>query len=507
MLKRGPAAHPLRFRGHLAIAGAAVTITWLWRGDRVFATGAGFLAAILLFTSCAMLVRAAAKNGGWVNGYTLVLATFVITYPVSALVHLTGTDYVPSGFYDFGALDQNIQGYRVYLSLALVLLAQVGLWYGLAPSRPHPESRRSGALRVHPRLLVVAGACFTLIGIMCTFLFFRGQGGSIADMTTVDRGRDIAVGTARYAFMSAWLSWGVTFLLSAFLASCAIDKRPKLTIAALLAGSGCILFNMLWTGGRAENLLAIAPLIFMVRRCARPIFRPFAFTMALLIVALIAFETLARMSGFVGAGLDYLDAAGVSRGEFVSNQVAAILDWQMGRYATIGLILDMSRHFGFAMGSTLLQGIAITVNAPATLLHLGLKIPEPQAITSVAGEYLFSDPDINGVVPGTVAELYFNFGVVGVLGGFYIIGRIARMCIRILAVAGDLGTILLGFYSLLLICIWTIPMTATLTLYFLVTRGLPILALYAIERALCVRAKQDPKDARTLSQTRCPATP
>ena len=144
----------------------------------------------------------------------------------------------------------------------------------------------------------------------------------------------------------------------------------------------------------------------------------------------------------------------------------------------------MTKHFGYAFRSTLFQGIAMTLNVPATLLHLDVKIPEPQAITSIAGEYIFSDPTINGVVPGTVAELYFNFGVLGVLGGLFVIGRTARFCIRVMHWPATLSTLLLGFYSLLLICIWTIPMTATLTLYFLVTRGFPILVLFAVERAL-----------------------
>ena len=68
-----------------------VAFTLLLRGERVDAPGAGFLAAVLLVTSAAMLLRAAVKTGSFLNGYTLVLGTFLLTYPLSAFVHLTGT--------------------------------------------------------------------------------------------------------------------------------------------------------------------------------------------------------------------------------------------------------------------------------------------------------------------------------------------------------------------------------------------------------------------------------
>jgi len=157
----------------------------------------------------------------------------------------------------------------------------------------------------------------------------------------------------------------------------------------------------------------------------------------------------------------------MSTSQFVANQLAAVFDWQMGRYPTISLAFDMVGRYGHALGSTLLAGLAMTINAPATFLHLPLKVPEPQAMTALVGQFIYEDPSINGVVPGTLAELYFNFGVLGVFGGFFVIGRIARYCIAATHSAIDIGTILLGFYILTLLCIWTIPMTATLGVYLL----------------------------------------
>lgn len=100
------------------------------------------------------------------------------------------------------------------------------------------------------------------------------------------------------------------------------------------------------------------------------------------------------------------------------------------------------------------------------------------------GQYLYDDSTRTGVVPGTLAELYFNFGVFGVIAGFFVVGRVARYCISLTHSAEDAGTMLLAFYVMALLCISTIPMNATVILYFLATSGLPILVFYASERIL-----------------------
>jgi hypothetical protein len=153
----------------------------------------------------------------------------------------------------------------------------------------------------------------------------------------------------------------------------------------------------------------------------------------------------------------------------------------------------MANRYGHAFGSTLLQGLAMTVNAPATLLHIPLKVPEPTAMTALVGQYIYQDPSINGVVPGTLAEFYFNFGAIGVLAGFFVIGRIAKYCISISHSAADMGTLMLSFYAITLLCLWGIPMTATIGVYLLATRGLPILVYCAIEQSFSRFANPAPQ--------------
>ncbi len=484
MLKEEQQTRAIPWRRLFAASVVLVAVTLLVRRERVDAPGAGVLAAVLLVISAAILFRAAVKTGSFMNGYTLVLGAFLLTYPLSAFVHLTGADYVSLGFYEIAALDAHTQLHHVYLSLALVLLAQLALWLGLAPGRPLVCSNGPHVVRVRSRLLVLAGVVFTLIGIAGTYLLFSSSGELVEDVATIDRARQISEGTARYVFMSTWLSWGIIFLLTAFLVSRTGRNHPRVTFAVLVGGSGCMFLNLFWTGSRAENLLAVLPLFFVVNKIAPRHFRPFASVITVGVMGIIVFETIARTTTLLNSGIDFFAQGGISTNQFVANQLAAIFDWQMGRYPTISLAFDMVNRYGHAFGSTLLQGLVMTVNAPATLLHIPLKVPEPQAMTALVGQYIYQDPSINGVVPGTLAELYFNFGVLGVLGGFFVIGRIAKYCISATRSAVNMGTLLLSFYILTLLCVWTIPMTTTIGVYLLATRGLPILLFCAVEQTV-----------------------
>jgi hypothetical protein len=478
----------------VAIA-ALIAVTLFVRSQRVDVPGAGILAALLLLISVAMLLRAMVKTGGLMNGYTLVLGTFLLTYPLSAFVHLTGTNYVSLGFYEIAALDRHTQIHHVYLSLALVFLAQLALWLGLAPTRRTPPGKSAQVVRVRSTLLILAGSVFTLVGVMGTYLLFSGSGNALQEAATIDPARQLAAGSARFVFMSTWFSLGIVFLLTAFLASRTSKSHPRGTLAVLLGGSACIFLNLFWTGSRAENLLAVLPLIFVVKKIAPRHFRSFASAIAVGVMGIIVFETIARTTTMLNSGIDFFSQGEISTGQFVANQLAAVFDWQMGRYPTISLAFDMVTRYGHALGTTLLQGLAMTINAPATLLHIPLRVPEPTAMTALVGQYIYEDPAVNGVVPGTLAELYFNFGALGVIAGFFLIGRIARYCILATHSAIDMGTVLLSFYILTLLCMWTIPMTATIGVYLLATRGLPILLFCAVEQTVSRSAIVAPQAA------------
>ena len=83
--------------------------------------------------------------------------------------------------------------------------------------------------------------------------------------------------------------------------------------------------NLFWTGSRAENLLAVLPLIFVVKKIAPRYFRPFASVIAIGVMAIMVFETIARTTTLMNSGFDYLAQSGMSTSQFLANQLAAIL--------------------------------------------------------------------------------------------------------------------------------------------------------------------------------------
>ena len=304
-------ARPIPWRRILLSVVLLVALTLMVRRERMDVPGAGMFAALLLVISAAMLLRAAVKTGSFINEYTLVLGTFLLTYPLSAFVHLTGAEYLSQGFYEIAALDRHTQIHHVYLSLALVLLAQLALWWGLAPARQPFQPKVPHVVRVRSTLLVLAGAVFTLVGIAGTYMLFSSAGQVVEDVATIDRARQLSEGTARYVFMSTWLSWGIIFLLTAFLVSRFSKDHPRAGAAALVTGSACMFLNLFWTGSRAENLLAVLPLFFVVSKIAPRHFRSFALVIAVGIVGIIVFETVARTATMPN-GLNYLVQGGAA---------------------------------------------------------------------------------------------------------------------------------------------------------------------------------------------------
>ena len=176
MLKEEQTTRAVPWRRLFVVIVAIVAVTLLVRRERVETPAAGVFAAFLLLISVAILIRAAVKTGSFLNGYTLVLGTFLLTYPLSAFVHLTGKDYVSLGFYEIAALDPHTQLHHVYLSLALVLFAQLALWIGLAPARPAAIANRSSNWCVSvPRFSFSPESFSQRVGIAGTTLLFSGS--------------------------------------------------------------------------------------------------------------------------------------------------------------------------------------------------------------------------------------------------------------------------------------------------------------------------------------------
>jgi oligosaccharide repeat unit polymerase len=225
--------------------------------------------------------------------------------------------------------------------------------------------------------------------------------------------------------------------------------------------------NIFWTGGRASVIIALIPGLFLLRQI-RTKYSNFAVIFVGLLIS-VYFVIVTLMRNFAPSA-------------FSSDELLIdVLDWHVGRFSMIGLGVEMVNRNGFAWGSTLFEGLANTINAPLVLLKLPQIVQAPQGITSVVGMYLVGNPQMTGIVPGTICELYYNFGLFGVAGGYFLIGVLLKKSIKLIQNTKSMGVFTLSVYIITLICTSFIPGTFTSWVYYLPTMGFPVFCLFACE--------------------------
>jgi hypothetical protein len=228
--------------------------------------------------------------------------------------------------------------------------------------------------------------------------------------------------------------------------------------------------NIFASGGRGAALVSTLPYLFILQRIRPQFARGPVFASGVILVIFFVAVTALRTITAVPMG--------------VADQALNVFDWQLGRFSMIGLGLEIVRAQGLLWGSTLLHSVTQTINAPSTLLKLPLLVDEHRAITSVVGEHLLGDPEINGILPGVIADLYINLGIVGVASGLVVVGILVNKLTRVMKSTSSVSTFLLGSYAIALISVILIPGTATGWVYFLFTGGIPAIALFVCERGI-----------------------
>ena len=147
----------------------------------------------------------------------------------------------------------------------------------------------------------------------------------------------------------------------------------------------------------------------------------------------------------------------------------------------IGVGIEMLERYGYALGSTFLEGIVSAINTPFLLFKTSLLVSQPYGVTNFVGMHLRGAPHITSIVPGTICEFYFNFGIIGVIIGYYLVGRFATFCSEKIMETTSLGTVAILSYVLALICTSIIPGTTTTWIYKFVTNGFPAVCLFLFE--------------------------
>jgi branched-subunit amino acid transport protein AzlD len=429
-----------------------------------------WLAVAILALNALAVVEYAKKFRSFWNGYSMVLAAFAITYPLSGITHIALGSMRARGFYDYVTLDSTKQCEQTYESLFLIFLAFLALWIGMRSQRPRNLCFR--LLPVRTESAAWMGIVFLILGIVGTLAIYAELGGSLAALAQVDRSHAFRPGLARYIFLSRWLPWGVVFMTAAVFSSRA-GKSSGVTAIVSVAAVALVLANGFWSGGRALSVFAAIPVLLFLRRIS-PQRVKFAAWSCGIILSLVIFEQSRQRANDPG-----------------QNELLQILDWQAGRFSMIGAGIDIVSTAGFGMGETLTEGIARTLNAPATLLKLPLLLSEPYGITNVMGGRLRGDPRVTGIVPGTICEFYYNFGFVGVCVGYYLIGLMTGFFARRVESSMSMGTMSVSVLGLVSMCTGALNGTATAWIYSFATLGLPCWSYLLVEAILAKRRRQN----------------
>jgi oligosaccharide repeat unit polymerase len=401
------------------------------------------------------------------DGYILVLLCFLIVYAVSAVFHLLNTSGNLQGFYSMLAPNREPMTSRIYYCLFIVAIAFIALragWGTVSKEFFEPSEQ----LKVNYRLLLVMGVLFTAISIIGTIKLF-GQFPSLREFLTVDRAKEIGSGTARYVFISQWLGWGLTFLTVYFLRTPAAKTRSVFLLWFILSACA-VAINLFWTGSRGAAFISLLPAFLLLQRLRPKYIKPVLAVIGILFLVYFAACTYVRSDNFK----DYR----------LSQYLTAIFDWQVGRFSMIGLGIEMVQRQGLALGATLPDGLVNTLNAPSTLLKLPQLLPASQSVTSAVGDYLVGNPEVTGIVPGSIFDFYYNFGLFGVAAGYFIIGKIVRKSTSVMRKTDSMGVFLFWSYVVVTLSICCIPGTATGWVYYLATTGFPALCLLVCEVAL-----------------------
>jgi hypothetical protein len=361
--------------------------------------GLGFFSLIGVYIASYIAKRV----GRFLNFRTLLILNYVVVNIMSGVAHLANEPGVNRGFYDLLTTSSSDGLENATLAAILGLVAVC-----LACLQKLPPSPTKDVSLTDPWLVREEKWWLVLLtlGLFPLALMATVQIQGIAAALETNRIISLTDGNAKFSFISNWLVWAVSFIAIWCIASRAGRSRVFVLLVAA-ASVVSIALTMAWTGGRSVVIVMVLPIVLVLLpklRGIRMLAVPSAAVAALVYLIGISEKRSTTDSGF---------------------NLTTWLDWEWGRFSMMGFATDYVNDQGHAYGETLWASI---VNfCLGTIRLLGFYIPNPQLRTStqISGEAILGST-ANYVVPGFSAEMFINFGLVGVVFGYYILGRVAN---------------------------------------------------------------------------------
>lgn len=416
----------------------------------------------LAFFSLAGVIIAlyiARRVGRFLNFRTLLILNCVAVNNVSGIAHLMNQPKVSRGYYDLLSNPTTAGLENATIAAILGLVAVCLACMQKLPTKPSQDVSLTEPWLVREEKWWLA---ILTLGLLPIALVATMQIQGIAASLNTNRIISLTDGNARFSYFSNWLVWVISFIAIGVAASRLGRSR---TCILLVTGGSVIAIagTMAWTGGRSVVIVMVLPIILVLLPRLRGI-RVLAVPAAL-VAAMVYMVTISEKRSSFDAGFN----------------LGTWLDWEWGRFSMMGFATEYAAEEGHAYGETLLASAAnMTLG---TLRLAGIYIPNPQlrSSTQMSGESLLGST-ANYVVPGFSAEMFINFGLIGVVVGYYFLGRVANWADRKYLEAPTVLIKLTFAYVGTLLVFRTVAADSGSILSYVLYSGLPLLVMGALSK-------------------------
>ena len=414
--------------------------------------------SLLLVFGGAFAIKLIAKATHVFQLRVAIVLMFLVVNVISGIIHLNRISRTDRGFYDMLSTVNRSDEFSLFTTIVCTGVGLFSLIVGVSSSQV--KVWRNAYLIDLPdgwsrKLLILFSIIFTPISLYAIIVL-----NSYLDQDSMRRVISLSDGMARFAFMAHWFVWAVSFF-AIWLATKSSFKTSRNKGFLLFLSVVAIFMSLRWTGGRTVGILMSLPLMIiffglMTRHRVKII--------AIFLVSVVIYGI-------------YL--TGYRKENYASNEFSLVsaLDWEFGKFSMTGFAVDYVHKHGYSFGETLYAGAFSIPYAILKLLGLDDGIWIPRMVTELTGKSILGNSSINYIVPGFSAEMYLNFGVLGVAVGYYILGRMARfMENSFVSKENIVEKFIFGYFGIILI-FCTIPAQSGAFFGYIFFSGFPLLLI------------------------------
>lgn len=358
---------------------------------------------LTLYSSGGLLVAQyiAKRLGRFLNFRTLLILNYIVVSPVSGIVHLIHVEGASRGYFDItaagddGMVNATLGSILGLFALCVACLLRLPVTSFKPAPIPDPW-----LIPGEKRFVVLATVFMLPVTVYATL-----QIQSYVQATELTRVIVLNDGMARYSFISNWFVWSISFLALLFIGSRG-GKNRLLSLFVTALAVVAIVASLSWTGGRSVIVVMVLPLALVVLprlRGVRWLAVPVAVTAATAYIISVTENRSTVNHGF---------------------NVATWLDWEWGRFSMTGFATNYVKENGYAYGESFIAGITSVLLGILRLIGIPIPNPPLQTSTQMSGQYLLNSSSLIHIVPGLNAELFMNFGIIGIVVGCFFLGRI-----------------------------------------------------------------------------------